>query len=519
MYRIAALSLLVCPPASLPAAEPGADARARAVAPFLDEQTIAVARLNLERLDPAAAATWVRKAGRLSAEQSQDLEEALDLAALRQRLGQLTGAGARDLYLVFSLSDVPRVPCVVMPVPEGADAGKVRDQLGKTLHQDRPGWQVAVQNNAVVGGSERALKRLKGLRPVVRPEAAEAFAAAGNATIQFLFLPTADVRRVFRELAPTLPPALGGGSTRPLTDGLRWAALGADLPPRQSLRMILQATDAMAARELQALLTGVAQSVGRQPRVRRLLPEFDKLGRLLTSQVKGDRVVLSLSGKAWEAEMPQLITHLMKWPAQYPVSENMTKILLAMHNYHDSYGHFPAVANFGKDGKPLLSWRVHLLPFLGHHDLFKEFRLDEPWDSEHNQKLLPRMPDLYRSFSARLNRAGKTVVVLPVGPQTAFPGGPKALRISDFTDGTSGTVLVVTADDAHAVPWTKPEDLNFDPERPNAGLAHYSGGYLVGMADGVVSFLSVTVDPKKLLPVFTPGGGEVINRREIFASE
>src|SRR5262249_57143177 len=117
------------------------------------------------------------------------------------------------------------------------------------------------------------------------------------------------------------------------------------------------------------------------------------------------------------------------------------------------------VVSFGEDAKPLLSWRVHLLPFLGQNELYKEFHLDEPGDSEHNRKLLARMPDVYRSFNVRLKRTGKTVFVLPVGPQTAFPGGPKATRIVELVDGTSNTVLVVTADDVHPVPWTKPEDL------------------------------------------------------------
>jgi hypothetical protein len=176
------------------------------------------------------------------------------------------------------------------------------------------------------------------------------------------------------------------------------------------------------------------------------------------------------------------------------------------------------VASFSKDGKPLLSWRVHLLSFLEQDNLYKQFHLDEPWDSEHNKNLLARMPEVYRSFNVKLNQAGKTVFVLPVGPQTASPGGPKTLRITDLTDGTSNTVLVVAADDAHAIPWTRPEDLRFDPEHPNAGLARHPGGYLVGMGDGSVGFLSVTADPKKRLPVFTPSGGEALPA-EIFAGE
>ncbi|HMC89933.1 MAG TPA: DUF1559 domain-containing protein, partial [Gemmataceae bacterium] len=73
-------------------------------------------------------------------------------------------------------------------------------------------------------------------------------------------------------------------------------------------------------------------------------------------------------------------------------ANNLKQLGLALHNYHDTYGRFPAVANFDKDGKPLLSWRVHLLPFLDEGQLYREFHLNEPWDSAHNKKLVSRLP-------------------------------------------------------------------------------------------------------------------------------
>src|SRR5262249_46508298 len=63
---------------------------------------------------------------------------------------------------------------------------------------------------------------------------------------------------------------------------------------------------------------------------------------------------------------------------------NLKEIALAMHNRHDTYGFLPASAIYSKNGKPLLSWRVELLPFLDQQELYRQFHLDEPWDSEHN---------------------------------------------------------------------------------------------------------------------------------------
>lgn len=75
--------------------------------------------------------------------------------------------------------------------------------------------------------------------------------------------------------------------------------------------------------------------------------------------------------------------------------KNLRNILVALHNYHDTYGKFPTDIT-DKTGKPLLSWRVELLPFMEQDHLAKQFKKDEAWDSEHNLKLLTQMPEVFR---------------------------------------------------------------------------------------------------------------------------
>src|SRR6185312_11489838 len=70
-------------------------------------------------------------------------------------------------------------------------------------------------------------------------------------------------------------------------------------------------------------------------------------------------------------------------------------IMIGLHQYHDAHGKLPPPAITDKAGKPLLSWRVALLPYLEQVALYNQFHLDEPWDSEHNRKLLPQMPKVY----------------------------------------------------------------------------------------------------------------------------
>jgi hypothetical protein len=128
-------------------------------------------------------------------------------------------------------------------------------------------------------------------------------------------------------------------------------------------------------------------------------------------------------------------------------TNNLKQIGLAMHGYHDSNGCFPAAATVDDRGRPLLSWRVLILPFMGEDSLYREFRLNEPWYSPHNRTLLGKMP---AAFACPLNEGQKgwaemSTYQVIVGPQTMFTGGTAGVRRDDVTDGTANTILVVTA--------------------------------------------------------------------------
>jgi hypothetical protein len=85
--------------------------------------------------------------------------------------------------------------------------------------------------------------------------------------------------------------------------------------------------------------------------------------------------------------------------------------------------------------------------------------------------------------------------------------------LQDVSDGTSNTIMMVEASPERAVIWTAPNDLDYDPAQPLAGLGGiHANGFLVGFADGSVHFLTQTVDPKMLKALFTMAGGEVIGQ-------
>jgi prepilin-type processing-associated H-X9-DG protein len=191
---------------------------------------------------------------------------------------------------------------------------------------------------------------------------------------------------------------------------------------------------------------------------------------------------------------------------------NLKEIGLAFHNYHDRKKSFPASASYDKEGKPLLSWRVHILPEIGEEALYKEFHLDEPWDSEHNKKLIERMPAIFKH--PQFDEAGKTIYMAVVGKGAAFEG-KEGRKLPHFTDGTSMTIMVVEVAAEKAVPWTQPADWEFDPEKEiNAGdFGGPAGGpfFNVLYADGHVESFFREFDVERMKKMFTRAGGEVVD--------
>src|SRR5262245_41268665 len=166
-------------------------------------------------------------------------------------------------------------------------------------------------------------------------------------------------------------------------------------------------------------------------------------------------------------EKPQLAA------ARQLSQNNLKQIALGFHATHDTYGAFPG-GIYDKTGKVGLSWRVAILPFVDQVALYKEFKLDEPWNSEHNKKLIAKMPKLYAPPKGAEVANGLTYyrafsgagTILPPPPAGAGKAGQMApgVKIVAITDGTSNTVMAAEA--AEPVIWTKPDELEYDPKKP-----------------------------------------------------
>ncbi len=176
---------------------------------------------------------------------------------------------------------------------------------------------------------------------------------------------------------------------------------------------------------------------------------------------------------------------------------NMRQIGIAMHNYHNDHNVFPPAAIVDRNGKPLLSWRVAILPQLGEHELYNQVKLDEPWDSPNNKRLLDRMPKVYAPPGEK--GGSVTYYQVFVGGDSVFSGqGRVTLRQIENLAGTSNVILLAEA--GEPVPWTKPEDIRIEPNRPIPPLGGLSTGkhFHVLKCDGAIVQIRKDCDQQEL---------------------
>jgi hypothetical protein len=178
---------------------------------------------------------------------------------------------------------------------------------------------------------------------------------------------------------------------------------------------------------------------------------------------------------------------------QWGCRNNLKWLAIAMHNYHDVYHSFPPAYIADKNGRPIHSWRVLLLPFLECDSLYKQYRFDEPWNGPHNKMLAAKMPDIFHCPS-ETGQQTTTSYFAVVGPKTVFPG-EKPIKIRDITDGTSSTILLVEAADS-GINWLEPRDMSYVEAvrgiNPKSGWgisSHHEGGARVALASGATQFL------------------------------
>ncbi len=200
---------------------------------------------------------------------------------------------------------------------------------------------------------------------------------------------------------------------------------------------------------------------------------------------------------------------------------NLKQVVLALLNYEHHYGRFPPAYIADANGRPMHSWRVLILPYLGHQDVYDKYRFDEPWDGPNNRRLLSVVIPEYECPAQPNRPPSMTSYVAVVGPNTIWPG-TASTKLTDIRDGTSNTAIVVEIVDS-GIHWMEPRDLDMATMamsiNPTEGMGVSSNhradswsrrllGAHVGMADDSIRFLTPDTPEEELRAMLTIAGGE-----------
>jgi len=212
----------------------------------------------------------------------------------------------------------------------------------------------------------------------------------------------------------------------------------------------------------------------------------------VTSVKKG----IEQAQKQWEAQLAEAESD--------ESTQNLDEIGQAILAYEAANQKLPQ-NSYDDQGRPLLSWRVHLLPYMKQADLYKKFRLNEPWDSQRNRPLLDEMPGEFQVSNTTNPSNRKTYYRGFCHEGAAFEkpkngkAAPPLSLAGGFPDGTAITVLVVEAGDP--VEWTRPDDLDWSAGQPRPSLGGVNpkrGFFLAVMADGKVKRIRRDVNDNTL---------------------
>ncbi|MBL8824714.1 MAG: DUF1559 domain-containing protein [Planctomycetia bacterium] len=177
--------------------------------------------------------------------------------------------------------------------------------------------------------------------------------------------------------------------------------------------------------------------------------------------------IFPLQGKEFLPVISMLIEKVHYAANKVSSAMNMKQLMIAMHEYHADQNCLPPVMSL-KDGKPLHSWRVHILPYLGEAKLHQQLRLDEPWDSDHNRKVFESNPMPKVFAHPTQQNAGNRKTPYQMFYSSAQATKPAAQRLGTkvtlgqitVNDGTSNTGAMV--EHGNTVLWYQPVDIEFD---------------------------------------------------------
>ncbi|PQO47249.1 DUF1559 domain-containing protein [Blastopirellula marina] len=509
-------------PASNPVAAPAANAGPqdwpKQIAPFLDDTTVAIIRIDWPNADLKAVVEEAKKYGAdtemvenpltagviNSPEFAKGVNEmAFVLHFMEVKEGDESYQQKSTTALFHTTGAVPDEELAAIAL--GSFGGQIPpEELKKSLPRHGEWFALALE--------PENLQRINNLQPADTTALEAAVAAIGPAPVQYVSVLNDKVRKKLIEDGD-IP---GGQIAKYYVDKINYFGVGGAYANGPKLNVVVDTKNQEDAQELYDwvdLTTSPKSLPAEIP-----APLVELLRKHLLPKLNENQLSISV-GPEQVAEIRSFVEPMLEKAQQerekIQASNNMKQIGLAFHNFFDTFHRFPPLPN--RDGKlpekPLLSWRVYLLPYLEQNALYDQFHLDEPWDSEHNIKLAAQVPACYTDPKHPVDDPGKTTFVVPSGEKAFYTPG-KTIGFANITDGTSNTIMLLNVSPKEAVVWTKPDEWDYDPQNPFRGLTDLDpeGDFPALMVDGSVQiFSSKKMKPETMRNLIERNDGNVVD--------
>ena len=488
----------------------------------LNDGVVGVAYLDLEKLDFEATIGLAKKLGFQERQESAQLLELLPM--IKPEIESLKSVGVSRIYAFLQTRDIQSAGTSwLLPLKPGSNpdvAKRVLSNLIEKYGNSLPMFSKidSTKDALIVAAEEWQVESLKA--DSTARDFSEMWDSIGEGTIGLAVFGDDDSRRVVRELMPNLPSPFESVTGRLVADGIKWGGVALTIAETPGLKIELESMDEQSAVTAERSINQGLSLLQMLPGIESFVDEseIDFVFESIKPVRDGNRVSISIEQLTTDMDRfakivaPQV--RLARGEAAKRIRlQTLRQLALGMLNYESAQSHFPTQAIVNDQGNPLLSWRVQILPYIDQGELYDQFHLDEPWDSEHNIKLVEKMPKIYTDLSPNAvanNEKGKTIFQVAAGEQLIFDGA-KEFGFGDLIDGSSNTILIATLAHKNAVIWTKPTDWQVDLEKPIELLQEEGRtDVAVSLADGSVMQLMLGTPADKWSNIIQPADENVV---------
>ena len=480
-----------------------AQTSAEKLLPLLDEQSFFLGRIQPGKIDIAKIMIPLVQKKTLPPAEAAALGFLFNLqkSSIDKVIDEIWfSSSAKDAATYF----LPSIIIKTKPAAKAEDLLNLLKNLPLPINIQTPSGQVIRKGQNSILPLSYVIREAKGFylleqvgatkdtKKTKRADIVQGFDDMGSLPFGAMLFPSKDNPLDLAKIFPSLKRANGKEhEVHGILNGLKLVTLGMYLDPWR-IQMVIQTEDRELANDLHKSILKAIQSIPDlvQAQVEEVGkdPVFKALAAMVKSvSIMDDKVTIVITDFDPYFEIAARINEQNQAKAAAAQSMGKVKnIATALLAYHKDKGRFPPAATLSKEGKPLLSWRVQILPYLGHNLLYKQFKQNEPWDSEQNKKLIRRIPPSFRETQDDLNK-GTSPFQAPVGLATIFPPGGTGTNSIQIINELSNTIMIVKVPEDKSAIWTKPEDWEIDVNLSAKDLLKgFTNAIVFACADGEV---------------------------------